>query len=261
MVGRAEGSADKGRVKPSRRRPGLSNLPGTAHVPYPSRMTRRIRNTLTLTSGLALGLALVAGCDDSGEQRKDGAPTTVGGPEAKPNVPGDGKIATPPALQRYKNPAEAIGAYNKCYSDCFTAGSNATNRETCKLDCDSLVEAGMDGLKDDASKATYKSTWTTLRTCINGCWGDRKLNETNRATCLLTCSDNAEITAMPVPDGPGGQPAAGAPIGAPGTPPPGTQPPSGAPPTIGTPPMPTPTTPTTPTTPPATATPPATGKK
>ncbi len=229
-------------------------------------MTRRIRNTLNLTSGLALGLALVAGCDDSGEQRKDGAPTTAGAPDGKANVPGDGKIATPQALQRYKNPAEAIGAYNKCYSDCFTAGGNATNRETCKLDCDSLVEAGMDGLKDDASKATYKTTWTTLRTCINGCWADRKLNETNRATCLLTCSDNAEVTAIPVPNGPGGQPAAGSPIGTPGTPPPGTPPatgtpPSGAPPTIGTPPTKTAPTTTPPATPPATGTPPVTGKK
>jgi len=202
-----------------------------------TRRTRRIRTTLTLTSGLALGLALVAGCDDSGEQRKDGAPTTAGAPDGKANVPGDGKIATPQALQRYKNPVEAIGAYNKCYSDCFTAGGNATNRETCKLDCDSLVEAGMDGLKDDASKATYKTTWTTLRGCITGCWEDRKLNQTNRATCLLTCSDAAEIGATPMPPGPG------TPVAAPVTPPAVTTPPpaTGTPPAITKPPAAAPT--------------------
>ncbi len=235
-------------------------------------ITRRIRPSLTLTSGLALGLALVAGCDDSGETRKDGAPTTAGtGPDSKANVPGDGKIAAPPALTKYKSPAEAIGAYNKCYSDCFTAQTNATNRETCKLDCDTLVETGMDTLPDEASKVTYKTTWTTLRTCVNGCWGDRKLNETNRATCLLTCSDSAEIGATPVPNGPGSQPgaAAGTPPGAAagtppapgllpvksGTPPAKAAPTTGTPPATGTPPTGTPPAKAAPTT----GTPPATG--
>jgi hypothetical protein len=193
-------------------------------------MIRRTRTTLTF--GLALSFALLAACDDSGEQRKDGAPAT---PDGKANVPGDGKVATPPALQKYKTPAEAIGAYNKCYSDCFHEKTSATNRETCKLDCDSLVEAGMDTLKDEPSKATYKQTWTTLRGCITGCWDDRKLNETNRATCLLTCSDAAEVSAVPAP----------APPTTPGTPP-GTPPATKAP----TPPPAT-KAPTPPTTPPA----------
>ncbi len=211
-------------------------------------MTRRIRNPLHLPTGLslslALGLALVAACDDSGEQRKDGTPGTPGTAgtagtaptDGKANVPGDGKIATPEALQKYKSPAEAIGAYNKCYSDCFTAHTNATNRETCKLDCDSLVEAGMDSIKEPAAQETYKTTWTTLRTCINGCWGDKKLNETNRATCLLTCSDTAEITAVPVPQNPGTAgtpPATGTP---PGLLPVKTTPGKVVPPTTGTPP-------------------------
>ena len=238
-------------------------------------MTRRIRPSITLTSGLALGLALVTACDDSGETR-NGAPATAGiSPDGKGNVPGDGKIAAPPALTKYKSPGEAIGAYNKCYSDCFTSGGNSTNRETCKLDCDTLVETGMDTLPDEASKATYKTTWQTLRTCINGCWGDRKLNETNRATCLLTCSDNAEVSAIPVPNGPGSQPGAAPGTGAPpaaGTPPtktapgattPGTAPTAGTPgktaPTTGTPPA-TGTSPARPT-PPMGGPAPVTGKK
>ena len=213
-------------------------------------MTRRIRPSITLTSGLALGLALFAACDDSGETR-NGAPTTAGTtPDGKGNVPGDGKIAAPPALTKYKSPAEAIGAYNKCYSDCFSSGGNSTNRETCKLDCDTLVETGMDTLPDEASKATYKTTWQTLRTCINGCWGDRKLNETNRATCLLTCSDNAEVSAIPVPNGPGTQPG-----GAAGTPPATGTPPTKTAPGAST----TPGAATPGRTPPTTGTPPATG--
>ncbi len=204
-------------------------------------MNRRISPTLTsgLACALGLSLSLLAACDDSGEARKD-EPVSPDG-KAKPNVPGDGKIANPPALTKYKSPAEAIGAYNKCYSDCFTTGQNATNRETCKLDCDTLVETGMDTLKDEASKTTYKNTWTTLRTCINGCWGDRSLNETNRATCLLTCSDAAEVSAVPPPDAKM-VPVPGTPITPPtGTPPTGT-PPTGTPPTKTAPPAGTPPT-------------------
>lgn len=223
-------------------------------------MNRRISPTLTsgLACALALSLSLVAACDDSGEARKDEAPVGPDGKavETKPNLPGDGKIANPPALTKYKSPAEAIGAYNKCYSDCFTAGSNATNRETCKLDCDTLVETGMDTLKDEASRATYKTTWTTLRTCINGCWGDRKLNATNRATCLLTCQDAAEVAALPPPEAQ--TPTPGTAI----TPPAGGTAPGLMPVPTKTAPAPTPTMPTTPTkTGPATgtSTPPATG--
>jgi hypothetical protein len=38
---------------------------------------------------------------------------------------------------------------------------SATNKETCKLDCDSLAETGMDTLTDEPAKATYKKTWQT----------------------------------------------------------------------------------------------------
>ena len=97
--------------------------------------------------------------------------------------------------QKFKNPGEAIVAYNECYSGCFGAKTSATNKETCKLDCDSLAETGMDTLTDDASKATYKQTWQTLRGCVTQCFEDKKLSATNRQTCLLTCSDEAEVDA------------------------------------------------------------------
>ena len=119
----------------------------------------------------------------------------------------------------------------------------------------------MDTLKSDAEKTTYETTWKTLRGCITGCWEDRKLNETNRSTCLLTCSDSAEISAVPVPPPPGlvpvpqpGTPPTGTPP-ATGTPP-GTAPTAGIPPT-GTPPAAKPPTPT----PPAGTPPPAAAPK
>ena len=150
-------------------------------------MTRRIPLSLMLAPALAL--SLFTACDDPGEQRKD---------DTK-NVDGKAPPAPNPELRKFKNPAEAIAAYNTCYSDCFTEKANATNRETCKLDCDGLAETGMDTLKTEAEKTTYKTTWTTLRGCITGCREDRKLNETNRATCLLTCSDAAEMSATAPP--------------------------------------------------------------
>ena len=188
------------------------------------------RRTPTILSFGLLGLSVLLACDDSGEQRKDGAPASPDGkalPDAK--APPDGKGA--PQVTKFRNPAEAIGAYNKCYSDCFTTNASATNRETCKLDCDSLAETGMDSLKDEASKTTYQTTWKNLRGCITGCWEDKKLNETNRSTCLLTCSDAAEISAVPVPPPPGmvpvPQPPATPPVT---TTPPATTPPATTPP-------------------------------
>jgi len=222
-------------------------------------MIRRTPSTATLLASLAsvLALAVLPACDDSGEQRKDGAPGT---PDAK--AP-DGKAAPDsksptPSITKFKSPAEAIGAYNKCYSDCFTAHTNATNRETCKLDCDSLAETGMDTLKDEASKTTYDTTWKTLRGCITGCWEDKKLNETNRSTCLLTCSDSAEISAVPVPPPPGLVPSV--PVGPAGNPPSSTPPTTGTPP-AGTPPAGTPPAAKPPAATPPVGTPPAAPKK
>ncbi len=190
-----------------------------------------IRRNLSIASRLAGGLIValafssLPACDDSGEQRKDGAPGTPDGKSPDAKAPPDGKTQAP-SIARFKSPAEAIGAYNKCYSDCFTVHANATNRETCKLDCDGLAETGKDSLKDDASKTTYDTTWKTLRGCITGCWEDKKLNETNRSTCLLTCSDAAEISAVPVPPPPGMVPVPQPPAGTP----PAATPPAATPP-------------------------------
>ena len=249
MVGRAGGSTDKsGETFAPPPRP-VKCFASRANSPILPPMIRKAPSTASSLAssligpvGLALalaGLAVLPACDDSGEQRKDGAPGTPDGKSPDAKAP-DAKGPTP-SITRFKSPAEAIGAYNKCYSDCFTANTNATNRETCKLDCDSLAETGMDTLKSDAEKTTYETTWKTLRGCITGCWEDRKLNETNRSTCLLTCSDSAEISAVPVPPPPGLVPVP------PGTPPTGTPPATGTPPT-GTPPAAKPPTPTPPTT-------------
>ena len=176
-------------------------------------MNRRIRSPLShalaLAPALALGLSLIAACDDSGEQRKDGS--TVDGKA----VPGDGKGATPPELRKFKNPAEAITAYNKCYSECFTSHQNATNRETCKLNCDGVAEAALEGLTGAPPKDDFMKALSAFNGCVDACYGDKTLSATNRATCVLTCQDAAEVAASAPPKG--ADPAAPA---APAAPPP-----------------------------------------
>lgn len=91
--------------------------------------------------------------------------------------------------------ATSIEAYSQCYGGCYSAKTSATNRETCKLECDDLAELSLGPAADPATRRNYEH----LRGCILGCWDDRTLSETNRSTCLLTCSESAEIAATPAP--------------------------------------------------------------
>lgn len=91
--------------------------------------------------------------------------------------------------------AASIERYSGCYGGCYTAHTNATNRETCKLDCDGLAEMALGADATPAARTTYEH----LRGCIVECWENRALSETNRSTCLLTCAEDAEIEATPTP--------------------------------------------------------------
>jgi hypothetical protein len=62
--------------------------------------------------------------------------------------------------------AASIDAYNQCYSGCYTAHTIATNRETCKLDCDGLAEMALGADANPAARTTYEH----LRGCIVDCW-------------------------------------------------------------------------------------------
>jgi len=91
--------------------------------------------------------------------------------------------------------AASINAYSECYSGCYTARTNATNRETCKLDCDDLAEMSLGASADPATRRAYEH----LRGCLIDCWDNRSLSDTNRSTCLLTCAEGSEIEATPAP--------------------------------------------------------------
>jgi hypothetical protein len=138
-------------------------------------------------SRVALLLVLSAGCDEPIAQKPNAGPTVVD-PKAPPAVTGP-VTATP-------QPADGpIAAYDRCYRECFTAQTNATNRETCKLQCDSLAEDKLGANADPAARAMQQH----LRGCMINCWEDSKLSETNRETCLLTCDDDATVAVTPPP--------------------------------------------------------------
>jgi hypothetical protein len=132
---------------------------------------------------LALGLVLLGGCDETSLSPSGAAAVAFDG-KAAPGV-------APPAASI----EAAITAYDQCYSGCYTAHTNATNRETCKLECDSLAEDSMGALADPAASTMQQH----LRGCLLDCWDTDKLSETNRSTCRLTCVDDAVIATTPLP--------------------------------------------------------------
>ncbi|WP_434423128.1 hypothetical protein [Nannocystis pusilla] len=162
--------------------------------------------------GLLLGGALLVACDDSAEQRKPG-PT--------PAVPAvDRSADTPPAEPKPKRPATGsdtpttpppgndllptgsatdvagvVRSYSGCYTDCVSE-KKATNRETCKLTCDDAAEAAIESLPGGPSKEKFKAAAASFTGCVNSCFADKSLNSTNRATCVLTCQDAAEVAAI-----------------------------------------------------------------
>jgi hypothetical protein len=162
-------------------------------------------NTRTATRSL-LGLCLLTAgaCDDAAEQRKP-VPTKPAVEAAKPDPLLEVKKSTKPAPETIVPPTVAaptpdttgiVRQYSTCYSACFSERASATNRETCKLNCDTVAETALESIKTGAPpKGSFMRALAGLNGCINACYDDKSLNSTNRATCVLTCQDNAEIAA------------------------------------------------------------------
>lgn len=162
---------------------------------------------------LLLGALLVGACDDSAEQRKPGPTPAVPAVEPTPSTPPpyEGKkpspatsdlLPTPTTPPGTKPPAAApdiaavVRTYSGCYTDCFTERASRTNRETCKLTCDAAAEATLEGMPGAPSKDVFKAATASFTGCVNACYEDKSLNATNRATCVLTCQDAAEVAAI-----------------------------------------------------------------
>lgn len=133
---------------------------------------------------IALLLALVLGgaCDEGTAQKMLRASQAIEGANQQPAAPAASADAP-------------IAAYDRCYRDCYTTQRIPTNRETCKLDCDSLAE---DDLKT-RSEPLAQQALPHLRGCLTDCWDRHGLSETDRETCLLTCDDDASIALTPPP--------------------------------------------------------------
>ena len=170
-----------------------------------------------LAPGL-LGLGLLfsaAACDESAEQRKPGptpATAPTGAEAQKPAAPAaDAKApaqATPPgptAVRAAGGPAPDVApivrTYSGCYTACYDEKASATNRETCKLNCDGVAEAALEGLTGAPPKDDFMKALSAFNGCVDACYGDKTLSATNRATCVLTCQDAAEVAASAPPKG------------------------------------------------------------
>ncbi len=167
-------------------------------------MNPRTRLTSAL---LSLGLAsfLAAACDDSSEQRKPGPAAAQPAPAAAKPAPaektapaGPTAIAAPPPAAP-KDASAIVRAYSGCYDECLSGKVTGTNRETCKLNCDSVAEAALDGLSPAPPKDEFKKVLEKFNGCATSCYEDKTLNATNRSTCILTCQDAAEVSATAPP--------------------------------------------------------------
>jgi hypothetical protein len=144
-------------------------------------LPRSLRGQPRASLLFGVGLILLDACDEGTAQKML---------QASQAVEHAGQATPPPAA--IEGP---IVAYDQCYRECYTAHTNTTHRETCKLECDSLAEDDLKAPADPAARREYQH----LRGCFTDCWDRHGLSETNRETCLLTCDDDATIALTPVP--------------------------------------------------------------
>lgn len=152
---------------------------------------------------LGLCLLVACSCDESAENRKAGpvaappapaakkADATPTAPETKPAPPTTAVTAPPKPV----DVPGVVKAYSGCYAACFSEKGPATNRETCKLNCDATAETGIEGIAGAPPKDAFMKTLSAFNGCVNACHDDKTLNATNRETCVLTCQDAAEVAA------------------------------------------------------------------
>lgn len=174
----------------------------------------RVQARRLVPRALLLGALLSVACDDAAEQRKPGPTPAVPAVEPTPSKPppyeskkpappaGSDLLPTPTGPSNGTKPSAGpditavVRTYSGCYTDCFTERASKTNRETCKLTCDAAAEATLDGMPGAPSKDVFKAATASFTGCVNACYADKSLNATNRATCVLTCQDAAEVAAL-----------------------------------------------------------------
>jgi hypothetical protein len=137
-----------------------------------------------------LGLALLAaaGCDETMQAREPASAQV-------PAEPVQAAADKPAAVAAPADLPAVVHDYGQCYSGCFAERVRATDRETCKLNCGVLATAAREALPGAPPQDVLDKRLASLAGCVNACYDDGSLSETNRETCLLTCRDVADVAA------------------------------------------------------------------
>lgn len=139
------------------------------------------------------------------------------------------KSASPPA--QVEASEGRFSSLSECLSSCEKTETIPTNRETCRLNCDTAYGAaaratvpkedaiarvascfgrcqGAEGAPDECAKSCKATAGQAdsppapavldrLDTCIAGCYADKDIRPTDRATCELNCAQVARTVATP----------------------------------------------------------------
>ena len=181
-----------------------------------------------------LVLALAVACDPV-------TTAAVGGADTKSRVAAVTRVEAPAvaAASTAKQPAAAntgtFGTLSECLGSCDGADASATDRKTCRLNCETAYGAEARGTvtatNDDAfaqatsclsrcyggagtGEACASACKTTaaavaspppaevlvkLDACVKGCEANTHVRDTDRATCELNCAQVARVEATPPP--------------------------------------------------------------
>jgi hypothetical protein len=145
-------------------------------------------------------IAVLAACDPAALQ-KESAPTKL--EEARKDVSGD---------------RTSLAA---CLQSCSEGDATATDRATCRLNCETAFKVTPTAVVDDGVTAATRclqgcrgkdgdgcragcrggagaptgAAIERLEQCVDACGADKTLSEDNRATCDLTCAQEARRLA------------------------------------------------------------------
>lgn len=181
----------------------------------------------------AILLLLSASCD---AQNPTGAKAATAGTAGNAGAKDDKPQSGPEAPSIAAGGAEPVkfNSLSECLQTCEGGDMIPTNRETCRLNCDSVYGAQVagaaaggadpvgqaatclgrcyatdaaaddcaDSCKTMASKAAFppaSDVLDRLGTCIRTCHADKSVLPTNRATCELNCAQNARVAGPAQP--------------------------------------------------------------
>lgn len=160
--------------------------------------------------------------------------TSACDPQAQANPNAAVKDAKEPAPSKAADAPVTFASLSACLETCEAPGMIPTNRETCRLNCDtaygaqptaagganadiigtaatclgrcyaagSSPDACASGCKSTAAAAPTAPTSAvldSLGTCIQACHADKKLRPTNEATCELNCTQLARVAGPAQP--------------------------------------------------------------